>query len=390
MPDARPHCYRCDKVQSMCVCATLRPLPNTVGVHVLQHPAERRHPLGTVRLLRLGLASVHVHVLALEGKSATSPPVALPEGVGLLYPGPEARDLGTLSEEDQPDHLVVIDGTWAQAHRIFRDTPWISQLPCYRLATEQSGRYRIRAEPRAECLSTVESVVAALRCLQPDLPGIEMLDSAFDAMIDAQVAARDRSPSQARWRRPRKQAPRPIPEVLLAPDTRVVVVYAEAAPGEGESQSPLRLAAACLDGPQTFDGLIETPTLPAPHHADHMGIGLHEFQAAQPLHEVLAGFRAFCDSAPNERSSEGGPLVLVCWNPRTHRWLGAALGDTTGVLLKGVWANLSRERVPALDVLVASLGLETESRQVTGRAGRRLGDALAMARHMLRGVSPVA
>ncbi|MGK0348024.1 MAG: hypothetical protein ACI855_004113, partial [Myxococcota bacterium] len=40
--DARPYCYRCDKPESMCLCAHLTPIANTVGIHVLQHPAERR------------------------------------------------------------------------------------------------------------------------------------------------------------------------------------------------------------------------------------------------------------------------------------------------------------------------------------------------------------
>jgi DTW domain-containing protein YfiP len=369
----------------MCLCSYLRPIPNAVGVHILQHRREHRHALGTVRLLRLGLASVHVHVLDLQGNGGVSTPVALPAGAGLLYPSADARDLATLAEEERPAHLVVIDGTWAHANRIYRDNPWISSLPRYSLSPSEGSRYRIRAEPRLECLSTVESVVAALRCLQPDLEGTEMLDSAFDRMIDAQIAASAQESTFVRKKRVRRRVCQAVPDVLAATDARIVVVYGEASPlrpRDPQPRTPIRFSATTLDGEAVFDRMVQTRNALSTHQAAHLELEVHCFDTAQPLDEVMGAFREFCEGA-----SGGAPIVLVSWGVWTHRWLQATMGDVPCIFLKGVWANVSRDRVPDLDVLVSALGIATQELSLRGRAGRRLSHACAMTRHILSGVA---
>ncbi len=383
--EARPHCYRCDKPQSMCLCSYLRPIPNAVGIHILQHRREHRHALGTARLLRLGLASVHVHVLDLQGNGGLSTPVALPAGAGLLYPSADARDLATLAEEERPAHLVVIDGTWAHANRIYRDTPWLSSLPRYSLSPSEGSRYRIRSEPRLECLSTVESVVAALRCLQPDLEGTEMLDSAFDRMIDAQIAASAQESTPVRTKRIRRRVCQAVPDVLAAADARIVVVYGEASPfrpRDPQPRTPIRLSAATLDGEAVFDRMVQTRNALSTHQAAHLELEVQCLDTAQPLDEVMGAFRAFCEGAPG-----GAPIVLVSWGVWTHRWLQATMGDVPCILLKGVWANVSRDRVPDLEVLVSELGIAISGLALRGRAGRRLSHTCAMTRHILSGVA---
>jgi DTW domain-containing protein YfiP len=383
-PEARPYCYRCDKPKRMCLCGLLAPIANTVGVHILQHPHERHHAVGTTRLLRLGLQEVQVHVLDLKGTSSACAPLDLPHGASLLYPSDDALDLETLAPEDRPAHLVVIDGTWAQAHRIYRENPWVSALPKVRLSPAEGSRYRIRAEPRQECLSTVESVVAALRCVQPDLQGTETLVSAFDAMIDAQIAAAKGDLSPARRKRKRQSVPKAIPPVLMNPSARIVLVFAEAAPAtttpSATSLPPLaaRLSAVSLDGSHHFDALIQPDPAPDAYLMALMGLEEGAFDSADTLPDAMAAFRAFCEAVPG-----AGPLALVSWEVWTQTWLERTMTSAAAVLLKGVWANVSRGRVPALDAVVDSLGLEPVEVPIPGRAGHRLGLATAMARHLL-------
>ena len=163
------------------MCSDLTTIQNTVGIYILQHPRERRHALGTVRLLRHGLANVQVHTLDLLGDGGRSRVIDLPTGAGLLYPTKDARDLATLNPDERPSHLVIIDGTWAHANRHFQDNPWLSHRPAFKLPPHGGSRYRIRPEPRHECLSTAESVIEALRCLEPQLKGTESLRSGIRA-----------------------------------------------------------------------------------------------------------------------------------------------------------------------------------------------------------------
>lgn len=364
----------------MCLCASLEPIPNTVGIHVVQHPRERRHALGTVRLLRLGLAKFRVDVLRLSGNGAAAPPIAFGAGTGLLYPSEDSLDLATLAPEEHPSHLVVIDGTWSQANKMYRDNAWLSSLPSYRLSPEPS-RYRIREQPRVECVSTLESVVAALRCLQPDLAGLDTLGRAFDAMIDAQITASKGPSTRPKAVRVRKKVPRPVPEALLSNETQTILVYTEAEPvrsGRPTSRGPARLSAVTLDGDRVFDRIVQTHYVPTAVEALHMGLRAEDFERAQPLDVVMTDFRAFCspDSDPKH-------AVLATWGPRTRRWLGEYLPDVACILLKGVWANLARGGAMDLETVVSELGLTVPDAAMDGRSGRHLSCARAVAHHFL-------
>jgi hypothetical protein len=163
---------------------------NRTPVVIVQHPRERRHPFGTVRIARLGLHRVDVRVASSTlADRAVCPPCA-PPGAALLFPAPDAAPL---LPEAPPSALVVVDGTWPTARRLVRDNPWLQRLPRVRLSPSRPGRYRIRRAPRpAFQLSTIEAVVEALRILEPDTRGLDDLLAAFDRMIERQIAlARD-------------------------------------------------------------------------------------------------------------------------------------------------------------------------------------------------------
>lgn len=184
---ARPFCYRCHKAQLTCVCASVPRVANQTLVWIVQHPRERFHSLGTARFARLGLERV---VVDAWHKGRTGPPPRAPEQPALLYPGADAQPLGRVGDE-APGALVVLDGTWAHAKRMHRDDPWLRSLPCYSLESPEPSGYRIRKEPALECVSTIESIVAALTALEPQTPGLGGLLAAFSTMIDEQIRLRD-------------------------------------------------------------------------------------------------------------------------------------------------------------------------------------------------------
>jgi hypothetical protein len=212
-----------------------------------------------------------------------------------------------------------------------------------------------------------------------------MLDSAFDHMIDAQIAASAQESNYTRTKRVPQQPSQGIPDTLTDDNVRIVVVYCEASPlraGDAQARTPIRLSAAPLDGQSVFDRMVQNRNARSAYQAAHLEVPLHDFDTAQPLDEVLDAFRAFC-----EESSEGTTLVLVSWGVWTHRWLEEAFTEVPCVMLKGVWANVSRSRVPDLDTVVSELGLSTPELSIQGRAGRRLSHACAMTRHILSGVT---
>jgi hypothetical protein len=183
----RPVCYRCFKPKVACICALIEPVANRTGIIILQHPHERSHAVGTVRILRLGLRQVRVEPCT-PWADGSALQALLPARTALLYPGTAARDLELLPMAERPRHLVILDGTWLHAKQIYRTQRWLGDLPHVRLTPTEPSRYRIRAEPRADYVSTLEAVVHALRILEPNTRGLDGLLRSFSAMIDWQAA----------------------------------------------------------------------------------------------------------------------------------------------------------------------------------------------------------
>jgi DTW domain-containing protein len=183
----RPFCYRCLKPKVACICALVERVENKTGIVILQHPRERFHAIGTTRIARLGLANVRILPLA-PWEDGAAVRARMPERMALLYPTPCARDLAGLPVDRQPRHLVIIDGTWFQAKKIYEAHPWLGELPCVSLTPSEPSRYRIRTEPGARYVATLEAIVYALRILEPQTCGLDRLLSCFAAMIDRQAA----------------------------------------------------------------------------------------------------------------------------------------------------------------------------------------------------------
>jgi DTW domain-containing protein YfiP len=363
----------------MCLCDLVPSLDNQTRVHVLQHRKERRHPLGTARLLRLGLHACDVRVLGLRGRSGEAAPLNLPPGTGLLYPSADAIPLEGLAAESRPRHLAVIDGTWTQAHRIYRDTPWLHALPHYRLTPVEESRYRIRTEPRPDCLSTLEATVAALRLLEPELEGIDALLAAFDGMIDAQIDAHEearRTGAQRRAKRRRRQrASRVVPEALRAPPGRIVLVFAEAAPNPATWQTPhdpIRVSATPLDRATVFDAFVRPLTPPDQVATRHLEVDPSALVDARPAAEVHAELDAWLPA----------DTVLVSWGKWTDGLLASWFPEAQRVLLRTVTSNLMGSKARGVEHASEVFSLTPAPQHLPGRAGRRLAHMGAVLDHV--------
>ncbi len=351
----RAYCYRCRRVAQSCVCLLLARINNAVDVHIVQHQQEARHAFGSVALLRVGLTNLAVHVLRTQSsKGATFPrPPNLPcpgPNIALLYPG--APVLESLAPKHRPKSLLALDGTWDQAHRMLRDSPWLQTFTRVSLQPKQPGRYLVRKEPRGECLSTLEAVLAALSLLEPNTPGLSALLAAFDAMNEQQVARCHAAGHNPRRSSPRKAAAPSLPSVLRDEPGRVVVVWGEVHPRANRC-SPYALAqwsATRLTEPlETFEAIGDTGAL---------------------LRERWATYLRAND-------------VVLAWNTRTLRWGKQAGLLDSGLMLKGICANYFRTPIGHVGETIASLNVPpTPLLQVTGRGGARLAMTHALAWHL--------
>lgn len=361
----------------MCHCALMPTVPTRTRIVILQHPHERTHPFGTARLVRLCLPKASVHVPWAGFTGTLEQRVDVPADTIVLFPDPAAPLLEDLLGQQPaaapPSTLLAIDGTWAHARRLYRENAWLQSLRHVRLAPATPSRYRIRQEPRADYVSTLEAIVHALRVLEPETPGLDALLRAFDEVIDRQIAHAAVVQRFGRFKSERQRPSRAISHLLF--DPRVVVTYAESALPGGDPNAPRQLVqwvAARIDTDDTFEAMLRPSCAPPlPRHLAHMRLDPADVAAGESLAAAAARFRAWLPP--------GAPVTA--WTPTTIDWGSAMLpAGTERTSLKTNWCNVKNRRAGFLEDVMATDGLAPVALNLRGRARERLGNALAVAR----------
>ena len=111
-----------------------------------QHPLEERRAIRTGRMLELGLEEGVCSVV--RGAEFSSPSPALScllssPSTLLLYPGQEAVPLASLAMEQEPLTLLLLDGTWSQARRMWARSPALHKVRRVRLEGMGDSEYLV-------------------------------------------------------------------------------------------------------------------------------------------------------------------------------------------------------------------------------------------------------
>lgn len=365
-------CYDCFRPTETCFCDSIPRIDNQTEVLILQHWRERFHPFNTARIVHQALRNSH---LLADHTSNLATRLRLKPRAGLLYPGSTALLMSELATEQRPEQLVVLDGTWHHARTLLRDIPALQTLPRYRLAPPTPSRYRIRREPSPRCVSTVEAVVDALRMMEPETTGFDLLLRAFETMVEDQLA-HPGSANGERFRRRQNRSFKNIPLALLGNLENIVVAYGESAAGERGCKRvagpPISWVAQRLGDGETFSCLLTPPGPLDDVFLRHLALQRTDFAAALPLHEAKQRWAKF--QRPND--------VVTVFYPGTARLFSYLAGDRDCCLvLKSVdlesnsspsrWENVSL--TPAFPIDIAPN---------LGRAGERLIETIACVRHL--------
>ncbi|GAU49368.1 hypothetical protein TSUD_252420 [Trifolium subterraneum] len=114
-------------------------------------------------------------------------------GSVLLFPSDNAVSISDLNDVGfEVKNLIVLDGTWAKAKRIYSENPWLNILPHLKLEVNEMSLYgEVRNQPKAGYLSTIESVVFALKAVGENHEGLDSLLDTFECMVDDQRRCKD-------------------------------------------------------------------------------------------------------------------------------------------------------------------------------------------------------
>jgi DTW domain-containing protein len=206
LPAYRQRCPQCRKAEKTCYCHLVSPFESKPRFVILIHRGEARNSVATGRMAHLCLTNS----LLIEGadfseneivNQIVNDPSLYP---AVLYPSRTAVNLSNLSQKDRsqlvPNNrelvLFVIDGTWSTARSMRRLSTNLKQLPEFCFTPTRPSTFKVRKQPHAGCLSTIEAIHQILGILTPDNSHDHLLN-VFDFLVRTQVAYRSLSEGPA-------------------------------------------------------------------------------------------------------------------------------------------------------------------------------------------------
>ncbi|MCH2110824.1 MAG: DTW domain-containing protein, partial [Polyangiaceae bacterium] len=179
-----------------CICSEIPELNLATRLALIMHYREVPKPSATGPLALEALPNHRFFIHgARDARVDLQPLLDEPRRPLLLFPSDDARVLSKelLEEDPRPVTLIVPDGNWGQARRAVKRIPGLEQVERVVLAPGPPTRWGLRAEPTLDGLSTFEAIARAFGVLEGERVQRE-LESLFDKMVQASIAARGAAP----------------------------------------------------------------------------------------------------------------------------------------------------------------------------------------------------
>ncbi len=183
----RTTCSQCLRPQALCYCHLIQQQRAGIDLVILQHPQEAKHPLNSARIAKLGISNCQLWVGEDFSEHQDLQQVLAEKACYLLFPGSSAQDSAQVLAGQKPEVIIILDGTWRKARRIYYCNRQLQQLPAIILNDTGRSNYRIRKVPGDNALSTVEATVTLLRQVCGCPHAHSSLITAFEWMIDQQI-----------------------------------------------------------------------------------------------------------------------------------------------------------------------------------------------------------
>ncbi len=170
---------------TLCICALVPRLRTRTRLTVLVHYREARKPTNTGQLAARCLERSAVEIFGQRDR-LIEPPVVHDELPLLMFPHEDASPIERFAASERPIALFVPDGNWRQASKLRRRGPGFAAVQCVTLPDTGPTEYRLRAEPRAGGLATLEAIARALKILEGDQgPAVEAaMLAVFRVMVE--------------------------------------------------------------------------------------------------------------------------------------------------------------------------------------------------------------
>jgi len=189
------HCAGCRLILSHCLCALRHSVPSRSGMCLLMADIEPLKPSNTGWLI----ADVVPDTFAFGWARTEVDPALLrlladPQWQGyVVFPGEFVSPERVVSQVQHDDArrplFILLDGTWAEACKMFRKSPYLSQLPVLSLSPEHLSRYTLRRSKRDDHFCTAE-VGAMCLGLAHDTHAADTLNAYLDVYTEHYLKAK--------------------------------------------------------------------------------------------------------------------------------------------------------------------------------------------------------
>lgn len=164
----RKQCAGCRQPEFSCYCCHIQKFDPKIKFVILIHPIEFKRRIATGRMTHQCL--VNSELIVGQNYSADAKVNHLLNDPRyqpmVLYPGAKSLNLTHASPEKKTQFfdsekiplVFVIDGTWATARRMMRQSLNINGLPRFAFTPPGPSQFKVRKQPKADCYSTIEAV----------------------------------------------------------------------------------------------------------------------------------------------------------------------------------------------------------------------------------------
>lgn len=194
-------CPSCLVGQDNCICHARSLHTAPVDFVLLMHRDEILKPTNTGRLIA-DILPQNTFAFCWERQE---PPAALALLLNdkqrvcvLVFPGENSQPINKLMTQSlcgqQRLTLILLDGTWKQARKMYNRSDWLQHLACVSCQAIE-GHYRLRQAAHQGCLSTAEAAISLLQELEVT-PAAEQLQTYFSLFNQRYLATRGLRPEQ--------------------------------------------------------------------------------------------------------------------------------------------------------------------------------------------------
>lgn len=160
----RKICSRCNYPEVRCLCRYLKAMEHNTTITIIQCDKEGANAKNTAKLLPL--VSNKIKIITEQdvvNGSLYNDLLKTHQRTAVLFPSDRAKPIYEHVKQNQTiDHLIVIDGTWRKAKKLFFSLPWLNELKHVTLSEGYTSQYAIRKTSIDNGLSTLEAIAYAL------------------------------------------------------------------------------------------------------------------------------------------------------------------------------------------------------------------------------------